>query len=70
MSATISPPAGPLSTEGWVSLPEAARLMGATWPSAYKRALKGDIEAVQIAGRWLVRRDSLSGLLADHGRVA
>jgi hypothetical protein len=48
-----------------ITLSEAARRCGLTWPAAHKRLLRGDFgPARQVAGRWLVTSEGVELYLA------
>jgi len=55
--------AAPLPDE-WISLPEAARLLGESRHTVLNRSVKGEVEAQFIAGRTIVLRESIQRVLA------
>jgi hypothetical protein len=48
----------------FISLPEAARLVGLGWQATWTRLLNGQLEGQQVGGRWLVDRGSALALAA------
>lgn len=49
--------------EEWISLPQAARLVGETRHRMLHRAVKGEVEAKQFAGRTCISRVSVERFL-------
>lgn len=50
--------------EDWISLAEAARMLGETRQTVLVRTVKGEVVAQHIAGRTFVSRASIEKLLA------
>lgn len=54
-----------------VTLPEAARTLGVSWPVAYRLLLGGDLYGeIGVNGRWLISRRSLDSLARKRARAA
>ena len=51
-------------TDRWLSLSEAARQLGTTRHTVLARALRGELETQQVAGRTVVSRESVEQALA------
>ncbi len=51
-----------------VSLPSAARRLGVSWPVAWRKLLRGELEGRQINGRWQVTASSVQRLQDEHHR--
>lgn len=50
----------------WMSLVEAARVLGASRQTILARAIKGDLEAEHIAGRTVISRASVERAVATQ----
>lgn len=50
------------SIDPWISLGDAARMLGETRQTVLTRAVKGEVEAKNIAGRTVVSRASVEKL--------
>lgn len=57
----------PSSQEVW--LPDAALELGVSWGVAWRLALRGELEARKIGGRWVVSRESLDRQLRQREPV-
>lgn len=47
------------ATDGWVSIREAARLLGIARPTVLTKALRGELVVQTVAGRTVVSRESI-----------
>lgn len=66
MSEHQTPHAAPTSTRRMMyTVPEAAALLGLGRSTAYELVLRGELDAVRIGRRWLVRRTTLHDLLGQ-----
>jgi excisionase family DNA binding protein len=54
-----------MKTGLWLSVGEAARELGLTYPRTTRAIYEGDLEAVMINGRWRVARSSVQRLKKD-----
>lgn len=66
-ASTSRKPTQPTSTEPWVTVPEAARLLGISPPTVLSRALAGEFKVQTIAGRHFVSRESIDAVRALGG---
>jgi len=53
-----------------MTVPEAARLLGLSESAAYEAAARGDIPALRIGRRVLVKRDELLAMFEPAGAAA
>jgi hypothetical protein len=61
---TDTGPATQASDDDWVSLGDAARMLGESRQGVLTRAVKGEVIAKHIAGRTVVTRQSVERVLA------
>lgn len=43
-----------------LSLPEVCRILGLSWPQAWRLVLRGELQGQQVRGRWLVQAASVA----------
>lgn len=55
-----------IAANEWISLVEAARLLGESRQTVLSRAVKGEVVAQHIAGRTVVSRESVERVLAER----
>ncbi len=55
-----------MSDKKTVSLPQAARELGVTWTAAYNALLTGQLDGMQVRGRWQVTRASVERLRRER----
>lgn len=54
----------PVADEDWISLVEAARILGESRQTVLARAVKGELVAKHVAGRTVVSRQSVDRCMA------
>lgn len=52
----------------WMTLVEAARVLGETRLKVLSRSVKGELEAQHLSGRTFIKRASMDALLASMGK--
>ena len=52
----------------YVSLPEAARQLGVSWPVAWRKVLTQELAGQQVGNRWLVSQASVDRALQERAQ--